>query len=72
MGSAILAKIGVKLMQFVGSLGYIAWLLAGILPAYIASYSTSDAWYFSETFVYCLVLFASVLNGLGSACLWIG
>ena len=38
MGSAVFAKIGFKMMQFLGSLGYIAWLLAGMLPAYIASY----------------------------------
>ena len=38
MGSAVFAKIGFKMMQFLGSLGCVAWLLAGILPAYIASY----------------------------------
>ena len=38
LGSAVFAKIGFKMMQFLGSLGCVAWLLAGILPAYIASY----------------------------------
>ena len=74
MGSAVFAKIGFKMMQFIGSLGYVAWLLAGMLPAYIASYDKdqSESIFFSTGFVYALVLFASILNGFGSALLWMG
>lgn len=41
-GSAILKLVGMKNMQFIGSLGYVAVILANILPLYIATYGRDE------------------------------
>ena len=47
------------------SLFAIPFIVSLLLPAYRSLDLTSDAWYFQEGFVYAVILFTSLLNGLG-------
>ena len=61
-----------RLAVQVGSLVYIVYVLGLMVPTLNEAYPDSDIFLFDRGFIYFIVLFCSVIKGMGTSLFWIG
>ena len=73
LGQAIGSFVAMNIMEKIGDIKTMAWgamvclpyIASLLLPAYKSNDLSSTAWYFSSVFVYIIIIFFSLFNGLG-------
>lgn len=67
VSTSILKLIGTKNSLMVGSLSITLWILCSIFPSLKIAYPDSTSVFISESFIYSIVIIASVIDGFGEA-----
>lgn len=73
LGQAIGSFIAVSIMEKIGDIYTMAWgavicipyITSLILPAFKDQFPDNNNWYFSQAFVYIIIIVFSMLNGMG-------
>jgi hypothetical protein len=68
---SIINKLGTKKSLLIGAFCYTFWIFCFLLPAFKAENLNDDRLLFNQTFIYCMMLIASGINGFGASILWI-
>jgi hypothetical protein len=68
---SIVNKLGTKKSLVIGALCYSLWVFSFLLPAFKSENLDDDRFLFNKTFIYCIILTASAINGFGAGILWV-